>query len=119
MNNNKNSELEPVRAMLAQALAQARTRGAERIIALHLVMYDRSDEARESLRTALDTLTPGTMAEGMKLQTRAAPSLFICWNCCGLRFEADTDEAICPNCGEAGLIVPPDVKFSLERVDTA
>lgn len=105
--------------MLGQALAEARTRGAERVIALHLVMYDRSSEALQALRTTLDTLTPGTPAEGVQLYTRPAPSQFICWNCCGLRFEADAEEAICPNCGSPGLIVPPDIMFSLERVDMA
>ena len=117
--NNGNNGLEPVRAMLAQALAEARTRGSERVVGLHLVMYNRSPEALETLHTALDTLTTGTPAEGVALHTRPAPSLFICWNCCGLRFEADTEEAICPNCGSPGLIVPPDVTFSLEKVDTA
>lgn len=119
MSDNGRKDLEPVRAMLAEALAQTRTRGAKRIIALHLVMYDRSSEALESLRDALDVFTPGTPAEGVELCTRPAPSQFICWNCCGLRFEAHAKEAVCPNCGSSGLIVPPDITFALEQVDTA
>lgn len=120
-NNGKNGsdKLESVRAMLAQALAEARTRGAERVVALHLVMYDRSTEALETLSTALDTCTPGTPAENARLYTRPAPSQFICWNCCGLRFEANSEEAVCPNCGSPGLIVPKDVTFSLEEVEVA
>ncbi len=117
MNNNASNKLEAVRAMLAQALAEARTRGAERVVALHLVMYDRSPEALEAVHTTLDVLTPGTPAENAKLYARSAASLFICWNCCGLRFEADAEEAICPNCGSTGLIVPADITFALERVD--
>ncbi len=110
---------EYVRAMLAQALAEARTRGAERVVALHLVMYDRSSEAVQIVHQALDIFTPGTLAENAKIYTRPAPSQFICWNCCGLRFEADTEEAICPNCGGPGLVVPKDVAFALEEVETA
>jgi Zn finger protein HypA/HybF involved in hydrogenase expression len=110
--------LEHARAMLAQALAEARTRHVSRIVALHLVMYDRSSEALEALHATLDTLTPGTAADGAELCTRPAPSLFICWECCGVRFEAEAEEAICPNCGGSGLIVPPDITFALERVDT-
>jgi Zn finger protein HypA/HybF involved in hydrogenase expression len=116
---NGNNGLESVRAMLAQALAEARTRGAERVVGLHLVMYNRSSEAMETVHTALNTLVSGTPAEGAVLHTRQAPSLFICWNCCGLRFEAADEEAICPNCGSPGLIVPPDVTFALEQVDMA
>ncbi len=118
-NNGKNGsdKLESVRAMLAQALAEARTRGAERVVALHLIMYDRSYEALETLHTALGTFTLGTPAENAKLYTRPAPSQFICWNCCGLRFEANEEEAVCPNCGSPGLIVPKDVIFALEGVD--
>jgi Zn finger protein HypA/HybF involved in hydrogenase expression len=119
MDDNGDPDLEPVRAMLAQALAEARARGAERIAALHLTMYDRSPEALDALREALKVLTPGTPAENAELCTRPAPSQFICWNCCGLRFEADTEEAICPNCGSEGLIVPSDITFALERVVTA
>jgi Zn finger protein HypA/HybF involved in hydrogenase expression len=119
MKNNGGNKWEPVRAMLAQALAEARTRGAARVVALHLVMYDRSSEALATVHTALDTFTPGTPAENAKLYTRLAPSQFICWNCCGLRFEADTEETVCPNCGGSGLIVPKDVVFALEGIEVA
>ena len=118
MNDNGDLDLEPVRAMLAQAFAEARARGVEHIAALHLTMYDRSPEALEAVRGALEVLTPGTPAENTELYTRPAASQFICWNCCGLRFEADTEEAICPNCGSEGLVVPPDITFALERVIT-
>lgn len=119
MKKNGTFKWEPVRAMLAQALAEARTRGAERVVALHLVMYDCSSEAVQIVHQALDTFTPGTLAENAQVYTRPAPSQFICWNCCGLRFEADTEEAICPNCGSPGLVVPKDVAFALEEVETA
>ncbi len=119
MGSNGSNELEYARAMLAQALAEARTRGAQRVTALHVVMYNRSPEAVQAVQTALNTLTPGTPAENVELYARPARSQFICWNCCGLRFETDTQEAICPNCGSAGLIVPTDITFALERVDVA
>ncbi|HEC33209.1 MAG TPA: hypothetical protein ENI37_00630, partial [Chloroflexi bacterium] len=83
------SEYEMVRAMLDQALAEARTHGASRITALHLVLYDSSPETEASLRRALSELSANTLAENAQVIVRLAPSRFICWNCCGLRFESD------------------------------
>ena len=109
---------ERVRAMLGQALAEARTHKAARITALHLVMYDRSPEALQAVRSALDELCPGTLAEGAALVTVPAPSNFICWNCCGLRYQSARDDAMCPNCGSVGMIVPLEITFSLDHIET-
>jgi Zn finger protein HypA/HybF involved in hydrogenase expression len=110
---------EIVRAMLNQALAEARSRGANRITELHLVMYDSSQETKGGLRRILDELSLNTLAENVQVVTRPAPSRFICWNCCGLRFESDAPEAVCPNCGQAGFLIPADVTFALDRIEIA
>lgn len=111
--------IEWVRAMLGQALAEARARGAARITALHLVMYDHSIEALRAVRSALDELCPGTPAEDAAFVPIPSLSKFICWNCCGLRYEADDDNPVCPNCGSLGMIVPPEITFSLDHIETA
>ena len=113
------TELERVRAMLAQALAEARTRRAMRIMTLHLVLYDHSTEAQQQIRTALAALTPGTLADGAALTLTFAPGRFICWNCCGLRYDAADEFGMCPNCGGAGLQVPPEITFALDHIETA
>ncbi|HID62932.1 MAG TPA: hydrogenase maturation nickel metallochaperone HypA [Anaerolineae bacterium] len=112
-------DTEIVRAMLNQALAEARSRGANRITELHLVMYDSSREAEAVIRKTLDELSVDTPAENAQVITRPAPSRFICWNCCGLRFESDDPEAACPNCGRAGLLIPADVTFALDHIEVA
>ncbi len=117
MKGNGNSQLEPVRAMLAQAVAEARTRGAERVSALHVIMYDCSPEAVKAVRTALEALTPGSPVENAQLYLRPAPSRAICWNCRDLRFQIN-GQAVCPACGNPWLTVPSDITFALERVDT-
>lgn len=58
---------------------------------------------REEVRAMLEQ----ALAEGVQVVTFLAPSRFICWNCCGLRFESEDSEAICPNCGELGMLIPP------------
>ncbi len=115
----KNNITERVRAMLGQALAEARAQSAGQITAIHLIMYDHSIEALQAVRSALNELCPGTLAEGATLVPIAATSNFICWNCCGLRYQADDPEAACPNCGSVGLVIPPEIVFSLDHIEVA
>ncbi len=111
--------VERVRAMVEQALAEARTRGAARVTALHLTLYDHSDQALKDLQEALALVTPGTPAQDAALVATSAPSRFICWDCCGLRYEAPDDNPMCPNCGGVGIIVPPEITFALDHIEIA
>jgi Zn finger protein HypA/HybF involved in hydrogenase expression len=113
------SEAGRVRAMVEQAVAEARTRGAARVTALHLTMYDHSTQALQDVQEALTAITPGTLAQDSVLVTTPAPSRFICWDCCGLRYEAPDDNPICPNCGGVGIIVPPEITFALDHIEVA
>lgn len=110
---------EVVRAMLNQALAEARSRGAKRITELHLVMYDSPRETEGVLRKMLDELSSNTPAENAQVIVHPVPSRFICWNCCGLRFESDDPEAVCPNCGHMGFLVPAELTFALDHIQIA
>jgi Zn finger protein HypA/HybF involved in hydrogenase expression len=105
--------------MLDQALAEARSRGAARITELHLIMYNSSQEVEQALRNALGELTSSTPAEKAQVITRLAPSRYICWNCCGLRFESHDPEGICPNCGHSAWLIPSDIIFALDHIEVA
>jgi Zn finger protein HypA/HybF involved in hydrogenase expression len=111
------SEREVVRAMLKQALAEADGRGARRITELHLELFNSSPETEHSIRSLVGELSAGTLAEGARIVTFVAPTRFICWNCCGLRFESDDSNAVCPNCGHLGMLIPLDVTFALDHVE--
>jgi Zn finger protein HypA/HybF involved in hydrogenase expression len=111
------SQPEVVRAMLQQALAEARARSAARITELHLELFDSSPERECSIRSLVAELSVDTLAEGADVVTFPAPSRFICWNCCGLRFESENPEAVCPNCGDLGMLIPVEVTFALARVE--
>ena len=110
---------EVVRAMLNQALAEARSRGASRITEMYLTMYDVSPEAEQALRNALEKLAAHTPAEKAQVITSRAPSRYICWNCCGLRFESDDPDGVCPNCGHTALRVPSEIVFALHHIEVA
>jgi Zn finger protein HypA/HybF involved in hydrogenase expression len=108
-----------VRALLNQALAEARSHGAGRITALHFVTYGPSQETEGSLRRILQELSVNTLAAGAQIIVRTGPNRFICWNCCALRFESDEEEAICPNCGHVAARIPTDITFALDRIEMA
>jgi Zn finger protein HypA/HybF involved in hydrogenase expression len=112
-------ETERVRAMVQQALAEARTRGAARVTALHLVMYDRSPEVLQQVREALALVEPGTPAQDARLVVTFAPGRFICWDCCGLRYDSSDEYGMCPNCGGEGIQVPPNITFALDHIEVA
>jgi Zn finger protein HypA/HybF involved in hydrogenase expression len=113
------SERERVRALLDQALAEARSHCAGRIVALHFVVYGPSPEIETSLRRILEELSIDTLAEGAQIITRAGPSRFICWNCCALRFESDDEEAVCPNCGHRAELIPVEITCALDHIEVA
>lgn len=111
------SERERARALLDQALAEARSHGAGRITALHFVTYGSSRETEARLRRMLRELSVNTPAEDAQIITRAGPNRFICWNCCALRFESDEEEAVCPNCGHIAARIPIDITFALDYIE--
>ncbi len=110
------SERERLRALLAQALAEAHTRGASRITELHMTLWDPTPASAARLRETLQELSQNTLAAQAQVIITIAPSRFICWNCCGLRFESDDPDAPCPNCGHQGWLIPDEVTFALDHI---
>ena len=110
---------EEVRAMLGQALAEAHKQHATRLTKLHLELFDPHPETKRALCNLVVELSADTIAAGAQIITFPAPTRFICWNCCGLRFFSEADEAVCPNCGQLGMLIPHDVTFALDHVEVA
>ena len=112
------SERERARALLNQALAEARSQGASRITALHFVVYGSFQETEARLRRILQELTLNTPAESALVVVRAGPNKFLCWNCCALRFESREERPACPNCGHTASLIPIDITFALDYIET-
>lgn len=106
---------ERARAMMAAALAESHAIGAGSIAALHVTIYASPDISRDDIRAAIDAVRCGTLAENARLNFSEAPARYICWNCCGLRF--DGRGGICPNCESEALLVPDEIVFALNRVE--
>jgi Zn finger protein HypA/HybF involved in hydrogenase expression len=111
------ADREMVRAMLQQALAEAQGRAARQISELHLELFDPSPDTEQSIRSLVAEFGANTLADGARLVTFLAPSRFICWNCCGLRFESENLDAMCPNCGDLGMLIPVEVTFALDHIE--
>ena len=107
--------LERARAMIAAAIAEAQAKGAGSLTTLHVTIYPTPDVSRDAVRAAIDAARRGTPAAEAALRFSEAPARYICWNCCGLRFEGQ--DGICPNCGSEALIVPEEILFALDRIE--
>jgi Zn finger protein HypA/HybF involved in hydrogenase expression len=101
--------LERMKAIVAQAIAEAYGHPLSEI---HLVVY--GDINEEQVKDIFIEASQGTQAEGVTLIAQGAGSRYICWNCCGLRFESE--DGVCPNCGELALEVPEEIAFALRHI---
>jgi Zn finger protein HypA/HybF involved in hydrogenase expression len=102
-------QLERMRAIVAQAIAEAKGHPLE----IHLLTY--GDMAEAQVLAFFAEASKGTSAEGVAVMVQRAGSRYICWNCCGLRFESE--DGVCPNCGESALEVPEEIDFALRKVE--
>ena len=106
-------KLERMRAIVAQAVAEAKSRGDGRLARVHLDIY--GDCSAAEIRRLFQEASAGTLAESAEVVIKRAGSRYICWNCCGLRFESM--DGVCPNCGEAALVVPEEITFALRLTE--
>lgn len=111
-------QLARMQALVDQALAEAARRAAMAgrtdapVREVHLDLY--SGMADEDARALFEAAAQGTVIAQAALVLKDCGSRFICWNCCGLRF--DGVDGICPNCDEQALEVPEEIAFALRRV---
>ncbi len=115
MTNLPDSLLLQARALINQAVAEATAQGKSEIQALHFVTYPAEDVTPEMIRAAIDTMRQATLAGHAELHFKPKPGRYVCWNCCGLRYEAI--DGVCPNCGHEGLVIPMEMVVALERIE--
>jgi len=103
------------RALINQAAAEAAALGTHDIRALYFVTYPAEDVTLDMIRAAIDTMRQATPAGHAELHFTSKPGRYVCWNCCGLRYEAI--DGVCPNCLHEGLIIPVEMVVALERIE--
>jgi Zn finger protein HypA/HybF involved in hydrogenase expression len=104
------------RALINQAVAEAAAQGKPDIRALYFMMYPAEDVTLDMIRDAIETMRQATPAGRAELHFTPRPGRYVCWNCCGLRYEAI--DGVCPNCLHEGLVIPMEMVVALERIET-
>jgi len=108
------NQMERMRALIAEALGRASQKPGESLRAVSLVVYGNVPDTM--LYDLFEQAIADTPALGASLKIERAGSRYICWNCCGVRFESAS--GMCPNCGELGMEVPDEIEFGLKRIET-
>lgn len=101
---------------LLQAVeAKAQELDAQRVLAINLVVGDRSSIVDDAMLFYFDMLTPGTVVEGAALSMRRVPSRFYC-SACDQTFQPAQDFQ-CPHCGAIGVMTDEGGEFLLESIE--
>ena len=90
-------------SILQIATDEARRVGASRIKVIRLKVGAMSHVVPASVQFYLNALTPGTLAEGVQLETIHIPIGATCERC-GESFLVQDYDLTCPSCGETGKI---------------
>lgn len=110
-------ELAITESILSIALEAARGAGAERIVAVNLVIGDLSSIVDDSVQFYFDLLSQGTPAEGAVLRFQRDYATAACGDC-GHRFEVSPPlMPICPACGGARLEVSGGQGFAVDSIE--
>jgi hydrogenase nickel incorporation protein HypA/HybF len=96
-------ELAITQSLLQIATDEARRAGASQIKVIRLKIGALTDIVPESVQFYLDSLTPGTIAEGVRLEAIPVPVGATCGRC-GHFFVVQEYDLTCPRCGEMGKI---------------
>lgn len=86
-----------VQSLLEEVLSQAKENGAKRVLSLTLQKGSLSDESEEALHFYWEELSRDTIAEGATLQIETVNDEIECLEC-GMRFPAEEEMEMCPNC---------------------
>jgi hydrogenase nickel incorporation protein HypA/HybF len=111
-------ELSVTQGVLDVALEAAQNAGAQRIIAIDLLVGNLSSIVDDSVQFYFEILTRGTIAEGAVLRFHREVATATCWEC-GHSFATASLPLIssCPNCGSARLNVVGGRSFSVESIE--
>ncbi len=96
-------ELAITQSILQIATDEAERAGASHIKLIRLKVGAMSQVVSSAVQYYLDILTPGTLAEGVRLEVTPVPVGATC-NRCGHFFLVENYDLTCPRCGGTGKI---------------
>ncbi len=110
-------EMSIAQGMLKVALDYAAEHHAQRITQFNIEISALADESEDSLRFYFETLTPGTRAEGARVEIVRAPSPAKCLQCGNEFTVGDLLNMTCPKCGSQQVHLLPQEEFRLVSID--
>jgi hydrogenase nickel incorporation protein HypA/HybF len=110
-------EMSLVQSLVETALAQAGRTGAGRIVRVHLLVGQFSDENEGSIRMYWREFAQGTPAQDAELVFETVPARIECL-ACGQAFEFDRKAAECPACHSSHVRVASGEEVELGRIET-
>lgn len=110
-------ELPVTRGMLEVSLDAARREGADRIVAIDVVIGKLSSFVDDAVQFYFDALAEDTPAEGARLRFRREPATATCHGC-GHVHDADPPlQPACPACGSLALRVEGGDELYVESIE--
>jgi hydrogenase nickel incorporation protein HypA/HybF len=109
-------ELAITEEILRVAIEHAERANAGRITAIHMVVGDLSTVVDDSVQFYFDFLSPGTIAEGARLDFRRVAARFRCRQC-GHEYEPQAMDWHCPHCQALGGEVIAGREFYLDSME--
>ena len=109
-------ELSIMSYMLEVVEEQAREVGASKVLAINLVMGERSSVIDDSLLFYFDMLAPGTVAEGAQINIRRVPMRFHC-NTCDNDYSPVGGDFRCPHCDTVGQVTDDGSELLIESIE--
>ena len=107
------NQVERMRAIVQQAVDLGRQRAAGVLHGVTMIVYGTLSDS--AISEIFEQVSHGTLAHGAALRIERAGSRYICWNCCGVRF--DSGDGLRPNCGELAMEVPEEIEFGLKDIE--
>ncbi|HMA34047.1 MAG TPA: hydrogenase maturation nickel metallochaperone HypA [Chloroflexia bacterium] len=102
--------------LLEAVEAEAQRIGAQRVLAINLVMGERASVFDDSLLFYFDLLTPGTVAAGAQLHVRRTAMRFHCAGC-DQDYSPVDDTFRCPQCRIVGQVTADGTELLIESIE--
>lgn len=110
-------ELPATQGMLSLALDAARDAGAERVLAIDVVVGELASIVDDSVQFYFDVLSRGTAAEGATLRFRREPGVADCLHCGASHAVKPPLDPLCPACECPSLRVTGGREFYIESIE--
>ncbi len=109
-------ELSVMSYLLDTVEAEAQQHAARKVLSINVVMGQRASMVDDSMLFYFDMLTPGTVAEGARLNLRRTEMRFHCERCAS-DYAPSGDDFCCPTCNTVGQVTDDGSELLIESME--